>query len=54
MGINQISVHFTVSIHGQDGAVISNQGGIALLEEKAEVSIFEAKVVSSVEAKIIC
>src|SRR5260370_10490149 len=49
--VNQVSVHFTVSVHGGNGSVVSWEGGVAFLIEKPDVSIFEAQVGSTVETQ---
>ena len=41
-GVNQVGVYLTVSFHGGNGAVVSNQCGVTLLEEEAQVGIFKA------------
>lgn len=51
--IDQISKHFTIGVHGQDGAIVSYQGGVAFFKEKAEVSVLETKVVGAIEMEVI-
>jgi hypothetical protein len=52
-GIHEVSVHFTVSVHGGDRSVVGDQSGVAFLEEKAEVGVFEAHTVSAVGAEVV-
>ena len=45
--VDQVSVHFAVTIHGGDRSVVSNKSGVTLLVEKAQVSILEVEAVSA-------
>ena len=53
MVIDEVSVHFAVSVHGRDRAVISGEGRVTFLEEKADVGILETTAGGAIELNII-
>jgi len=52
-GIDQIGVHLAVRVHGRYRAVISYQSGIALLKEKAQISVLKPATVRTVGANVL-
>ena len=51
--VNQISVHFAVTIHRGDGAVVGHQGRVTLLVKEAQVGTLETTTVGAMGSKII-
>jgi hypothetical protein len=53
VGVHEVGVHLTVSVHRGDRLVVGDQSGVALLEEEAEVGILEAHAVSAMGAEVV-
>jgi hypothetical protein len=53
VGVHEVSVHLTVSIHRGDQLVVGNQSGVTLLKEEAEVGILEAHAVSAMDTEVV-
>ena len=53
MVIDEISIHFTVSVHGRYRVVVSGEGRVTFLEEKADVGILETTTGGAIELDII-
>ena len=52
-GVNQVSIHFAVSVHRRNGTVVSGQGGVTFLEEQADISVFKVGTVSAVQPQVV-
>ena len=51
--IDEVGVHFTVSVHGRDRSVVSSEGRVTLLEKEADIGILETATGGAIDFDII-